>query len=295
MTMGNAVVGSLLVAAFVLAAAPPPVDAQDLDHSLSASRDAPVFELAYGPRGQLSIGRAVAIWEGTRLALGISALAALEDARAHTPFPTELGRLVIDVGLAWRLAEPAEQWFGVGGELVVRFALGMEHARKLGGVEAELLLPQPQPGDIPFGGGGNWIAFELAGRVPVGDDFSLSIGLRERVFLNAWPLLVGDRAVSDDIANFLGEGLAHAPSLDLTLSWRATSTLRPLAAAFAEGLFPHDRSAQTSGFGRLLAGVAIASAGGEVIPFTSLDIGSGKGLLINRHELRLSLGVRFVF
>lgn len=264
---------------------------EELD-ALSASRDAPVFEVAYGPRAQLSIGGVVPLVRGPRLELSLSALAAIENARSEEPIPDELGRLAFELRASWRLDAAARRWFGAGGGLAVGVTLGSEGARLLGGVEAELLLPAPQPGDIPFGGGGDWTGFFVAGRVRLGRGVDLLFRGRERVFWNGWPLLFGRRDWSDVVADVLREGLAHAPALEATVVWQATPCVRPLAGIFAEGLFPHDRSADGSGFFRLLAGVGLPLAGREAIPFVSLDAGAGKGLLVNRHEVRLSLGVR---
>jgi hypothetical protein len=222
----------------------------------------------------------------------LSALAALENARSEEPVPDELGRLAVELRASFRLDAIARRWFGEGAALAAGATLGAEGARKLGGVEAEQVLPPPQPGDIPFGGGGDWTGFFVAARVPVGRRADLLVRARERVFWNGWPLLFGRRDWSDVVADVLGEGLAHAPALEATLVWRATARVRPLAGVFAEGLFPHDRTADANGFVRLLAGVGLPLAGGEAIPFVSLDAGAGKGLLVNRHEVRLSLGVR---
>ena len=83
------------VALLVLALAAPV--AADPRHS--ASRDAPVFEYAYGPRAQLSLGRELVIGR-----FHLALLGALEDARDHGPLPDELGRIVVETGATWALA-----------------------------------------------------------------------------------------------------------------------------------------------------------------------------------------------
>ena len=256
------------VALLVLALAAPV--AADPRHS--ASRDAPVFEYAYGPRAQLSLGRELVIGR-FRLAL----LGALEDARDHGPLPDELGRLVVETGATWALAA-----WRLGADL------GLEKARKIGGVEGELVLDEPRPGDIPHGGGGIWTGVSVGRGLQLSGCLRLELSLRERVFLSGWAILVGRRDGSD----YLDDGLAHAPGLDAELVWQPSARVHPWAALFAEGLFPRDRGADASGFARLLVGADFP--GVPVAPFVSFDAGAGKGLLINRHELRFSLGVRLV-
>ena len=252
----------------------------------SASRDAPVLEYAYGPRAQLSVGHAVTIFEAGRSRLALSALVALENADSHSPLPDELARLVVDLGYQVSI----DRWgraLGADGAFALGVGLGLERARELRSTD-EVLLPDPRPGDIPFGGGGDWIALEAAARVGLGRGLTLSLRLRERVYWNALPLLVGDRAAADVVADFLGEALAQSPSLGATLSWQASPRLTPVLALFGQALLPHDQSAHASGFARALVGLGV----GRALFFLSFDAGSGEGMLINRHELRFSLGVR---
>jgi hypothetical protein len=269
-----------------------------LPWSLSASRDAPVLEYAYGPRAQLALGHDLGIVERrgpVSFHLSVAALAALEDSRAHGPLPMEVGRL--RAGLAATLAFDrwAQRRLGSAGLLEVGLALGAERARALVASETDRPVPAARPGDIPFGGGGNWLELDVAIRLGLRPRWTLSIRVVERVCWSAWPLLAGARAASDAVADFTGDGLAHAPSLDVTLAWAVRPWLRPLLSAFAEGLFPQDQSADASYFVRALLGVGLRGAAGESIPFVSFDAGSGKGLLINRHEVRFSAGVRHVF
>lgn len=266
--------------------------------TLSASRDAPVLEYAYGPRAQLSLGHALGLVSTQRdvsFHLALSALGAFENADSQSPLPDELARLVTELSFAFSFDRWSAAAFGHGGGAELGLSLGVERARELRSAETDRVLPDPRPGDIPFGGGGSWLGLDAAARFSPAPQWIFSLRFTERVFWNAWPLMVGARAASDSVAAALGDALTHAPSIDATLRWIAAPSVRPLASVFTEALFPHDRSAHASYFARALLGVGLPGAAGEVIPFFSADIGSGKGLLVNRHELRLSLGVRHVF
>ena len=56
---------------------------------------------------------------------------------------------------------------------------------------------------------------------------------------------------------------------------------------------PNLNGAKDGWFVAALAGLAVHGALGEVMPFVSVDAGNDKGLLINRRELRVSIGVRY--
>jgi hypothetical protein len=269
-----------------------------LPFTLSASRDAPVLEYAYGPRAQLSLGHDLGVVErrgAVTFHLSVAALAALENSRGHGPLPLEVGRLRAGLAASWSFDGFARRRLGPAGVLEVGLGLGVERARALVASETDRPVPAARPGDIPFGGGGNWLAVDAAVRLALRPRWTLSLRVVERIFWSAWPLVGGARAASDVVADFTGDGLAHAPSLDVTLAWTPRPWLRPLLSAFAEGLFPQDQSADASYFVRGLLGVGFRGAAGETIPFVSFDAGSGKGLLVNRHEARFSAGVRHAF
>jgi len=71
--------------------------------------------------------------------------------------------------------------------------------------------------------------------------------------------------------------------------------LQPIVSVFGERLFVDHglNQAKNGGFASLMAGVAIHGAGGELIPYLTLEGGNGKGLLINRREVNVTIGVRF--
>jgi len=263
----------------------------------TASRDAPALEYAWGPRAQLSLGQTLGLvtWDGERtdVALYVTGLVALEDARDEALFSDELARLVGTLGCAFTL--DASEVFGEGGAVEIGLELGVERARELVGDESDRPTLAFSPGDIPFGGGGLWLGADVSWRFDVAAGWNLSVRLADRVFTNGWPLMFGARAESEQVATFLNEGLAQAPSLAVGLRWAASADVQPVARLFLEGLLPHDDSAEDGFFFRGVFGVALPGHFGELLPFLSVDAGNGKGLLINRRELRLSLGVRHVF
>lgn len=274
-------------------------DWSDQPRLWSASRDAPVFEFAYGPRAQLSLGHDLPLYTGNGevgMRAAISALVALENADDAQPLADELARIVISAGATWSLDHLAQRLLGKRGVLELGGTIGFERARELVGTESDRLMLTPRPGDIPFGGGGGWIGASAAVDVPVRGSWRLVMRANERMFWNAFPLVIGNRSASDTVANTVGEGLAHAPSVELALRGPQLWCMRPLVALYVEGLLPHDQSADASYFARALLGAGLprsTGAWGLWLPFVSIDAGSGKGLLVNRHELRLSVGVRY--
>ncbi len=245
--------------------------------ALSASRATPTLEWAFGPRSQLSIGDRLELARSLRL----DALAAFENADGWSPLASQAGRLRIQAGYTQRLAAG----------LALELGAGIERARELRAAERSPLLPEPRQRDIPFGGGGEWIAIAVATCFELSPHLALGLRAGDRVFLGALPLLVGSRAASDIIADGLGEGLAHAPFVDAVLTLSRWHGVTPFVAWFGELLVPQDRIAALSGRARMITGAAWPT----VAPFLSLDVGSGEGILINRHELRLSIGARRVF
>jgi len=291
--MRAALLATLLLAATPAAAELLPARAHSIGPADSASRDAPVIEYAYGPRAQLSLGGEVGLLAAAHTyRLGLRGLAAFEDAQGHDPLPDETGRLRIEITNAWSLDCWARRALGARGALELGANLGFERARELRGTEAAVLVEPPRPGDIAFGAGGGWLALEAALRAPLGARWLITARVSERIFWNALPELAGSRSASDALANSVGEGLSHAPALELALRWQRFRRVRPLLALFAEALRPHDDSADPSYLVRALLAVGLPAEGGEALPFVALEVGSGKGLLVNRHEVRLSVGVR---
>jgi hypothetical protein len=273
-----------------------PGPARAIPRTASASRDAAVFEYAYGPRAQASIGLEPGVlelrrpWLVTRF--GLYALAGLENATNTRVFPPgELWRGLVGVSFAWELPAAARAWLLPGGTLELGLVVGHEsdHAT----ASSSSALEPPGPRTIPFGGGGNFVAPDVAVRLPAGRAVTIDLRLADRVYFNALPLLVGARVASDAVAGALHEGLASAASVDVVVRWRALSWAHPIFAAYAEHLFAREPFVDDGGFLRVMAGVALPGRLGEVEPFGSFDAGNGKGLLVERRELRLSVGVRY--
>jgi hypothetical protein len=203
--------------------------------------------------------------------------------------PGELWRGLVGASLSWELGRLAREWLGPGDTLELSLTLGHEsdHATAPGSA------PSASPRDIPFGGGGNFVAPDVAVRLRAGRAVTLLIRLQDRIYFNELPAVFGARSASDSVADALHEGLANAPGADLVLRWKAAAGLVPSLAMFAEHLFPHDAFADAGAFFRAMAGVALPGRVGEIEPFVSFDAGNGKGLLVERRELRLSAGVRY--
>jgi hypothetical protein len=154
-------------------------------------------------------------------------------------------------------------------------------------------IAPPGPYAIPFGGGGDYLAPDVALRLPAGPALMITVRLQDRIYFNELPLLVGAHAASDSIADGLHEGLVNAPGADLIVRWRAAPWAMPQLALFGEHLFAHDSFVPDGQFFRALAGVVFPGRVGEVEPFASFDGGNGKGLLVQHRELRFSVGVRY--
>jgi hypothetical protein len=300
------VAAGVLAAALALAAQAPraaradtvwlPGPARAIPRTASASRDAAVFEYAYGPRAQATIGMEPGVLELRRASVvtrfGLYALAGLEDATNTRLFPpAELWRGLVGVSFAWELPAAARAWLVPGSTLELGLVVGHEsdHAT----ASSSSALEPPGPRTIPFGGGGNFVAPDVAVRLPAGRTVTIDLRLADRVYFSELPLLVGARAASDAVAGALHEGLASAASADVVVRWRALSWAHPILAAYGEHLFARDPFVDDGGFLRVLAGIALPGRLGEVEPFGSFDAGNGKGLLVERRELRLSVGVRY--
>ncbi len=262
--------------------------------SYAASRDAPLVEYAYGPRAQLSLGGElglVTIEHSDRtFRFGGSVLFAFENARSSKPAPTEVWRFVAALTTSVDFRGFASTLFGPGSHLELALSLGRAEAP----ARDEPVDPI-QPSDIPFGGGGWYLEPGIALRTPLTLTWTFEARIAHRMFTNAFVSLVGASDAADIVASGLGEGLAHAPHLDVTLRWKVRSGIEPYVAAYGGYLDPHDDSADAGYFFRALLGLGLRGEGGLVAPFVSLDAGNGQGLLINRRELRLSVGIRYAW
>jgi hypothetical protein len=252
-----------------------------------------VLEYAYGPQAQASIGA-----EPGLLALtghdvtghvGLYAMVALENANDPVIFPpSKLWRGLVGVSFALELARAARAWLGEGSDLELTAVVGHEsdHSSSLGGLDA------PRSAVIPNGGGGNFVSLDAAERLCAGR-LVFTVRLQNRIYFNAFPSIVGAHSDSDTVASVLHEGLVDAAGADLVVRWRASASVQPQLATFAEHLFARGPGVADGGFVRAMLGVVFLGKVGELEPFGSLDAGNGKGLLIDRRETRLSVGLRY--
>jgi hypothetical protein len=273
-----------------------PGPARALPRTTSASRDTPVLEYAYGPRAQASIGAEPGLVElrrdATTLRVGLYAMVALENATATRVFPpSELWRGLVGGSVSLELRRLARVWLGPGDTLELSLTLGHESDHATAGET----VSSPSSRDIPFGAGGNFIAPDIAARYRLGRAVTVLVRLQDRIYWNEFPAMFGARGASDVVADTLHEGLANAPGADIVVRWQAAAWAVPSVALFAEHLFPHDGFVDGGGFFRALGGVVFPGRVGEIEPFASFDAGNGKGLLVERRELRLSAGVRYAF
>jgi hypothetical protein len=264
-------------------------DARAVPLGLSASRDAPVFELAYGPRAYGSLGIAPAIVRSGKkndgLRLGFSGVFAWEsddESGAHSLLYRDLETLSL------ALAKP--DVFAPGSTFELTTLLGHEGAH----ADRDAVLDGYRTSDIPFGAGGWFLGIDLGLRLRPSQRFSFVSRLGERLYVNAFPLWVGEREISDRAASALGEGTIHAPFFALEVRHRTTRSVHAVVSVWGEAFVAHDDSARDAVLLRALLGAAIPGKTWEFVPFLSGEAGNGKGYFVNRRELRTSLGLRLV-
>ncbi len=255
----------------------------------SASRDTPAFELAYGPRSQASLGaRLPIVARGRRDQLAIfdvHVVGAFENASDFVALPLEVFRAVYGADGRWVWRRGSDTW-------AIGLGWGREQARTLG----EAVLPdRPQPSDIAFGGGGTWLTTlaEWQRRTP---RWQSTVMLETRWHLAGLAArLPWTGPVADLLGGMVGDGLAFAQGGGAVLRWRPGATWQPLVAVHGDLQIPTDEFARTGWFARALLAASHPSQLGETMPFVALDAGNGRGYLINRREIRLSVGVRHAF
>ncbi len=291
--------GSLWVAALLLLTARAradttflPADARAIPRTTSASRDAPVIEMAYGPRAYGSLGFAHGTFAKNTWRFGVYAVIAYENDTSSSVLPKwVLARDFEGVTTAWSMPDTAKRWFGAGSMLELAVAIGRERAHQDVGASVDAYRTT----DIPWGGGGWSVAPDVAVRLPVAKRVKLVSRVGDRIFTNAFPLWFQQREASNVVASYLEEGLIHEPWAELVLSWHAGRRVTPLLAVHGESMIAHDDSARDGVLVRGVLGLALPGAAGTLMPFASGEAGNGKGLFINRRELRLSAGVRLWF
>lgn len=249
-----------------------PGAARTIARTDSASRDTPVFEFAYGPRAQASIGAEPGVFalRGTALSarLGVYGMVCLENGTSEDVFPPhELWRGLVGLSAALSSDWLARRWFGPRSRIEIVFVAGHESDHE------DDFRQTPGPRDIPFGGGGDFLAPDLAVRLPLGQRADVTVRLQERFYVKG--------------------PLAHAPGADLVVRVRLGPVVQPSLAIFGEQIIADDAQARDTFFARALLGIGFRGTAGVLGPFASFDIGAGKGLLINRREARFSAGVRY--
>jgi hypothetical protein len=123
-------------------------------------------------------------------------------------------------------------------------------------------------------------------------DSELSSRLTLRGYTNAWPDLVGAYEVADVAADGLNEGARWQVAYEFGARWHLWQSLEPFVRLYCDLIDPPDDSAKTLWLARLQAGGAVPAGTWEWAPFAAVDVGHGNGLLVNRTELRASLGLR---
>jgi hypothetical protein len=260
-----------------------PGNSREIPRTTSASRDAAVSGLVFAPRvaAKGAVDFAVAKVEAGGLAVrpGFFAFFELEHAdpglAGPLPLPGEgkgpmLWRGMFGLSLMLSAERLARSWLGSRGAIEWGATIGHEsdHVTGAGFDDA------PATGDIAYGGGGNFVVYELALRTPMG------------ARVEAWARLA-------DRAYFQGP-ILHAPGAEAGLRWHLAPRVEPVLAAFGEGLLvDHEHGAGDGGFFGLLLGLAAPGLAGELLPYVAVDVGNGKGLLINRREAVTSIGVRY--
>jgi hypothetical protein len=259
----------------------------------SAAPNAPVSSYAYGPRAQASIGGDLAWFsaqhENLTFRLGSSALVAFEDASRHAVLPGESQRMAFALSGAWAISDFMARTLGPGKELELSLALGRDFA--LAGTDYTL-ADRYHSDDVPFGAGGDYVSLDAALKMPLASQFEQFSRLGFRVYLNAFPDLVGAHVASDTVADSLHEGGEYQAFFELGLRFHASEHVQPLARLYFDLIEPHDDSAKTLALARLVLGAALPGKSFELTPFTAFEAGHGEGILVNRTELRWSGGVR---
>jgi hypothetical protein len=261
-----------------------PGNSRAIPRTTSASRDVPVSDLVFAPRvgakGAADFAFVVVRAGGVAFRPGFDAFFALEHADVGVagplPLPGEgkgpmLWRGMFRASFALSAERLARAWLGRGGAIEITAAVGHESDHVTGGSFDDA----PRPGDILDGGGGDFAVYDLAMRALVAPR------------LEVW-------ARVEDRAYFRGP-ILHAPGLDTGLRWHLLPHVEPVLSLFGEALLvdPNQNAARDGGLAALLAGLALPGALGELIPYSAIDVGNGKGLLINRREIYVSIGVRY--
>jgi len=83
------------------------------------------------------------------------------------------------------------------------------------------------------------------------------------------------------------------PSIDLSLQWDRLRWVAPFLGGYGEWLFARGERARDGYFVRAIGGLSFPGPQGEFLVWVARDSGNGKGLLVNRREQRVSVGIRY--
>lgn len=265
-----------------------PERARELNRADTAAWDAPVSELGHGPRPWTTLGGEFGLWHWRYRRFDVAwswlTVIGLHNATWELPPALELLRTLYGTSIAIG-------WHPTNSTSTMEVSAGLmrAQARPIGDYDAG---PLATPTGIAFGGGGLFVELGLAHRQRHSDvDVTLRVGARvHATAIAAW---MGKREIADLTGNFFGDGILYAPTVDVTARLRGNDRWQPMTTLHGEWFVPVDPPAKLSGYLRWLAGVCMVGRHGELTPFLGVDIGSGPGLLINRHELRVAVGVRY--
>jgi hypothetical protein len=289
--VASAMVG---LAAFVAVAGPAvagplPAQPRALPLQDSADRDSPVVEMGYGPRASAVLGGELGIWQWRRSrwtwAISGQAHVGLDNATVKAGLPLELlrGGFGLSAIATWRpRLQPHQTW-------EFSACLCRHLTRNIGDYDP---LPLTRPDGIPFGGAGGFLGVHAGLRWQnAGHSWTFKLG--QRVYPSALLAWSGEPELASFLSSWGGEALRSGSSADVQWRWQGASRWQPQAALHGAWWLPTDASASASGYARLMAGPAYTATQGRLWPFVAVDMGSGPGLLINRHELRLAVGLRY--
>ncbi|MFZ5890873.1 MAG: hypothetical protein ACOY0T_07475 [Myxococcota bacterium] len=259
----------------------------------SASPDAPVSSIGFGPRARASLGfdRALLLLAGeSNLRVGVQALVAVQDADAKRALPADFGRLAFDIGAAWSFESWSRRTLGANKLLELSLGFGR---RSTFAMQGYVLPDTYRSDDVPFGAGGWYFGSDVALRARVARNFQVTTRIGARLFTNAFPDLIGASEASDVVADQLREGAKLQTHFELAARFTACTQIQPFASLYADVISPHDDSAKSLWLGRLLLGLGFPGRAGELAPFFDFEAGHGQGLLVNRNQIRVGGGIRW--
>lgn len=247
-----------------------PGSAKDVNSSISACRDTPSFEYAYGPRVYSTMGLEWGWFkiEAKKITyrLGMYGFIGLENHQSKNFFwPSALWRAQAGLNFSFSLTTLAERMFNNSGAF--ELSISMSHESSHGDFNEPL-----KENDIPAGGMGDFITPELA------------------LWVKVWKYLIISGKIYSHL--FVQGDLIAVPTAELSFRFIPLKYLHPFISVCTEGIFPKDN--KRKGYNvKILSGISITGKFGDFIIFISFESGNGRGLLINRQENRFIGGIRY--